>query len=151
MVHKLRRASGHPPTATTGTKTPPLAREGNECFGVTILALKPREALGPDAAVQEGAELLLEEAREPARIGAGRGGEEGFQMLAHHFVEDRAFSMAGCVPEGRHGRAAFVACGGLAGPAPRSWRPRLAATSLRVDSRRHAARWDVPDAGVATT
>ena len=80
------------------TKPAPLTREGHERFGVTARALKTREAAGPDAAVEEAAELLLEKGGESGRIGTGSGRQEGLQVLAHHLVEDGAFRVAGHVP-----------------------------------------------------
>jgi hypothetical protein len=102
---------------------------------VTALALKPCKAPSPNSAVQEAAELLLEKRRETAGISAGGGGEEGFQVLAHHLVEHGALRLAGRVAQGGDGRAVFVACGGLAQRShePRSWQPRATAASLRVD------------------
>jgi hypothetical protein len=76
---------------------------------VTAGALKAREAAGPHSTVQEAAELLLEERGEATGIGAGGGGEKGFQMLAHDLVEDGAFGVAGRVPRGRNGQRTVVA------------------------------------------
>mgnify|MGYP000371067005 CR=1 FL=1 len=51
-------------------------------------------------------------------------------MLAHHLMEHGAFRLAGRVPEGGDGGAAFAAGGGLARHEPRSWQPRVAAASV---------------------
>jgi hypothetical protein len=76
---------------------------------MTALALEPREASSPHPAVQEGAELLLEERGEAGGIGAGGRGEEGFQILAHHLMEDGALGLPGRVPQGRNGRNTVLA------------------------------------------
>ena len=127
VVDELRGAGGHATAATTRTKTAALAREGHERFGVTPLALKPREAAAPDATLQEPAELLLEERGEAGGIRAGGSGEKRLQVFAHHLMEHGAFGLAGRIAQGGNGRAAFAACGGLARHEPRSWQPRVAA------------------------
>jgi hypothetical protein len=113
VLDELRGAGSHPPAAATRTEAPSLAGERHERFGVAADALKPREAAAPDPAVEEGAELLLEKAREPVRVGARRGSEEALQVLAYDLVEDGARRVARRVPEGCDGRAAPEACGGF--------------------------------------
>jgi len=81
---------------------------------MTALALKTCEPPGPDAAVEEPTELLLEKGGDADGIGAGGGREERLQVLAHDLVEDGACRIAGRVPRGRDGRMAVVAGGGLA-------------------------------------
>ena len=64
---------------------------------MTAVALETRKAPGPDAAVQEAAELLLEERGKSTAIPACSGCEERLQVLAHHLVEDGALRVAGRV------------------------------------------------------
>jgi hypothetical protein len=64
---------------------------------MTAVAPKPRKTPGPDAAVQEAAELLLEERGESTGIRACGSGEERLQVLAHYLVEDGALRVAGRV------------------------------------------------------
>jgi len=74
---------GYPGGAVTngvGTlRSAPLTRKGHEGLGVTARALRPCESPGPHRAVEECAELLFEEHRQPAGIGAGGGREERFE------------------------------------------------------------------------
>jgi len=141
VVDEFRRPRGHAPAPATRTKPAPFTRKRDERFGVTAVGLKTRKIAGPNATVQEAAELLLEKRGEAGGIGTGGSREEGFQVLAHHLVEHGAFGLAGRVPQGRDGRSAFVAGSGLAhcGHEPRSWQSHTLAASLRVGSRRCGA------------
>lgn len=89
--------------------------------------MKPREAAAPDATVEEGTKLLLEKAREPARIGARRGGEEALEVLADDLVEHGA---------GRVARTALGAGGGVASHDTTPWQWATGRVSLRVADRR---------------
>lgn len=109
MVDELRGVGGHATAAAARAESATLAGEGHERFSVTARALKPSEAAGPHAAVEEGAELLLKERGESGGIGAGRGREKGLQVLAHLLMEHGALRMAGCVPQGRNGRRTVLA------------------------------------------
>ena len=113
VVDEFRGTGCHSPAPATRTKTAPFARKRHARLGVTAVALKARKPPGPNSAVQEAAELLLEKGGESGGIGAGGGGEKGFQVLAHHLMEHGAFRVARRVPQGRNGGRAVVAGGGL--------------------------------------
>ena len=53
---------GHAVAAATGAKAPTFAREGGEAVEAAIVAAQAQEAMGEDAAAQEGMELSLDEA-----------------------------------------------------------------------------------------
>ena len=84
----MRGALGHAAAAAARTEAAALARERHEALGVTLGALKPREAAGPDAAGEEVTELLLDKRRQSAAIGIG-GAQKRRKMVAHESVEHR--------------------------------------------------------------
>jgi hypothetical protein len=129
VVDQFRRTGGHAPAATARTKPAPFTGKGHQRLGVTTIALKTGKTPSPHSTVQEAAELLLEERGQSAGIGAGGGRKKRFQMLADDLMEHGAFGLAGRIAQGCHGRAAIVACGGLAQRShePRSWQPRALA------------------------
>lgn len=133
VVDELRAAGRHPPAAAARTETPSLAGERHERFRVAPGALKPREAAAPDATIEKGAKLLLEETREPARIGARRGGEEAFEVLPDDLVEPAAGRVARRVPQGRNGCAALDARGGFVSDETTPCQRARGWASLRVD------------------
>jgi hypothetical protein len=113
----IAHPQGYPGGAVTSgvgmSRAAPLARKGHERLGVTARALKPCEASGPHRAVEECAELLFEEHRQPPGIGAGGGREERLEVLADDLVEDGACRVAGRIPRGRNGLRTVFAGRGL--------------------------------------
>jgi hypothetical protein len=64
-------------------KAASLAAEGDQLVVPTVAAAQAQEAVGQDAALQEGVELILDELRQ---VGTGRVfglGEEGRGVLLH--------------------------------------------------------------------
>jgi len=62
------------------------------------VAVQAQEAVGEDAAAQEGAKLLLDEARRGA-LSRPRAGEEGLDLLANDAVQERLLRGMRCVLE----------------------------------------------------
>jgi hypothetical protein len=63
-----------------------LAAEGQPLVGAAFAAAQPQEAVGQDAAFEEGVELSLDETRQ-LRAGVGLGvGDEAGRMLLHQAV-----------------------------------------------------------------
>jgi hypothetical protein len=89
-VDKVCRGVRHAVAATTWAKAPAFAREGDEAVEAAIVAVQAQEAMGEDAAAQEGMELLLDE------VGHGlfaslRARQEGPEFLLDDVVEDALF------------------------------------------------------------
>ena len=81
---------GHAVAAATWAKAPALAREGDEAVEAAIVAVQAQEAVGEDAAAQEGMELLLDEARH-GLFASLRARQEGLEFLPDDVVEDALF------------------------------------------------------------
>src|SRR6059036_2601400 len=62
-VGEERRGVGHAAPATRGAEAAAFARERHEAIVAAVVATQAQEAVGEDAAAQEGAELLLDEVR----------------------------------------------------------------------------------------
>ncbi len=95
-VDEMGGRVGHAPAATGGAEAAPLAGKSDEAIVAAGLAAHAHEAVGEDSALEIAAELALDEARHGA-LALPRAGEEGFELLAHHRVEDRLLGMAGNV------------------------------------------------------
>ncbi len=90
LVDEIRRLLGHAPPAATGADPAALAGQRQEAFERAVVAPDPQEAMDAQPAPEEAAELPLDEVGQPDAVSArGCRGEEGFQMLLHHAVEDR--------------------------------------------------------------
>ncbi len=64
-----------------------LAAEGQQLVVAALAAAQPQEAVGQDAALEEGVELVLDE---PRQLGPGAGlgvGDEAGRMLLHQAVQ----------------------------------------------------------------
>jgi hypothetical protein len=87
MVHQVRRGLRHPPGAARRAEPPPLAAERQQLVVAALAAAQPQEAVGQDAALEEGFELVLDEARQ-LRSGAGLGVcDEAGRMLLHRVMQ----------------------------------------------------------------
>ena len=87
MVHKVRRRLRHAPGTARRAEPAPLAAEGDQLVVAAITAAQAQEAVGQDAAFQEGVELVLDELRQ-AGAGSDFGlGEEGRSVLLHQTVQ----------------------------------------------------------------
>ncbi len=89
-VDQVCRGLRHAVAAATWAKAPAFAREGYEAVEAAIVAVQAQEAMGEDAAAQEGLELLLDEAGHglSARL---RARQEGLEFLLDDVVEDALF------------------------------------------------------------
>ncbi len=87
VVHQVSRRLRHAPGSARRAEPPPLAAEGNQLVVPAVAAAQPQEAVGQDAALEDGVELVLHGLRQ---VGAGRGfglGEEGRGVLLHQAVQ----------------------------------------------------------------
>ncbi len=87
VVHQVGRRLRHAPGPARGAKAPALATEGQQLVVPAIPAAQPQEAVGQDAAFEEGVELVFDELRQ---VGAGSVfglGEESRCMLLHQAVQ----------------------------------------------------------------
>ena len=89
-VDKVRGELAHAPAAARRTDAP-LARKCDEHLSRTAVAPEARKAARHHAAGQELAQLALHEPRQALAAAAqARLGQKGFEMLAHHLVQDGA-------------------------------------------------------------
>jgi hypothetical protein len=78
----------------------PLAAERQQLVVAALAAAQPQEAVGQDAALAKGVELVLDE---PQQLGAGAGFDEAGRVLLHQAVQRGLFrSMALVMDRGRH-------------------------------------------------
>ena len=68
VVYQVRRRLRHAPGAARGTKAVPLAGEGDQLVVAAVAAAHAQEAVGQDAAFEEGVELVFDKLRQ---VGAG--------------------------------------------------------------------------------
>ena len=81
-----------------GQNHPPLAAKRDELVVAAVPAAQPQEAVGQDAALEEGVELVLHELRQ---VGSGSGfclGEEGGGVLLHQAVQRGGRRQLSCPP-----------------------------------------------------
>ena len=97
---RARRRPDAPPARpcagrnTTG-RSPALCTKRRPGSRAAVRAPKAREAARQDTARQELAELTLDKARQPVPAAAQpRLGQKGFEVLAHHVVQDRVLGPA---------------------------------------------------------
>ena len=89
VVHEMRGALRHPPSATARTARASVARERHQAVEVTVPAPEPSKAAGQTAAPEELEELLLDEPGQPFPIPQARGlCAEGLEVLANQLVQD---------------------------------------------------------------
>jgi hypothetical protein len=62
MVHQVRGGLRHPPRTARGTEPAAFAAEGQQLVVAALAAAQPQEAVGQDAALEEGVELALQAA-----------------------------------------------------------------------------------------
>ena len=89
-VDKVCRGVRHAVAAATWAKASAFAREGDEAVEAAIVAVQAQEAMGEDAAAQEGMELLLDEAGH-GLFASLRARQEGLEFLSDDVVEDALF------------------------------------------------------------
>ncbi|MDE0886967.1 MAG: hypothetical protein OSB70_15700, partial [Myxococcota bacterium] len=78
---------GHPATSARGTEAAALARERDQAVVTTRVAVNAQEAMREHAAAQEGAKLLLDEARGRLLPACGAR-EETFELLADDSMKE---------------------------------------------------------------
>jgi hypothetical protein len=89
-INEVCREIRHAVAAATGAKAPAFAREGDEAVEAAIVAVQAQEAMGEDAAAQEGLELLLDEAGHGLFVRL-RARQEGLELLLDDVVEEALF------------------------------------------------------------
>ena len=85
---EMRRGVRHAAAAAGGAEAAALARERHEAIVAALVAAQAQEAVGEDAAAQEGAELLLDEVRRWT-LPRSRAREEGLELLADDAMQKR--------------------------------------------------------------
>jgi len=68
VVHRVRHRLRHASGAARRAEAAPLAAEGNELVVAAVATAHPQEAVGQDAALEKGIELVLDE---PGQLGTG--------------------------------------------------------------------------------
>jgi hypothetical protein len=86
-IDEVRGGLRHSTPATRGTEAAALARERDQAIVTTLVAVQAEEAMRQDAATQEGAKLLLDEARDRL-IPVGRAREKALELSADDLVEE---------------------------------------------------------------
>ena len=114
VVHQVSGGLCHAPGSARRAKAAPLAGEGYKLVVAAFAATQAQEAVGQDAAFEEGVELVLDKLRQ---IGAGCGLgllEESRGMLLHQAVERGLLgAVALGVDRGAIGRPAGLRIDGL--------------------------------------
>jgi hypothetical protein len=77
----------HPASAARRAKSAALAAEGDELVVAALAAAQPQEAVGQDAAFEEGVELVLDELRLLSAGSVFGLGEEGRGVLLNQAVQ----------------------------------------------------------------
>lgn len=106
-VDEVGGQAGHALATAGGAEAAALAGEGDEAVVTAAVAVHAGEAVGEDAAVEEGAQLAAHEARKTA-LGSGGGGEEGLQVLLQRAVERGGLGLAAAVAAGARGQHAAL-------------------------------------------
>ena len=91
MVQQVRRGLRHPPGPARGAKATPLAAEGDQLVVAAVAAAQAQEAVGQDAAFEEGVELVFDELRQVRARSIFGLGEEGCGVLLHQAVQRGQF------------------------------------------------------------
>ena len=99
-VHEVRRRVGHMPTAARRAKTAPFTRERHHPIQATAVAVNAQESVRKNSAVQEGAQLTLDEAWKDSFPDAGIC-QPGLEVMLDHAVESRCLGAARGVFGGR--------------------------------------------------
>ena len=101
-VDQVRGALGHAPSATARAIPAATTRKLDEPIQVAPGTTKPREAAGQPAAAEKGAELLLDEPRQPFAI-AQVGGlcAKRLEVLADHLVQHTLRGVPRLIARGR--------------------------------------------------
>jgi len=95
-VDEVCRGLGHAVAAATWAKAPAFARKGNQAVEAAVVAVQAQEAIGKDAAAQEGLKFLLDEAGH-GLLASLRARQEGLEFSLDDVVEDALFGAMSCV------------------------------------------------------
>ena len=87
MVDQVCGGLRHAPGAARGAKPTALAAESHQLVVSAVAAAQPQEAVGQDAALEEGIELVHPELRQVDPGGGLDFGEEGRSVLLHQAVQ----------------------------------------------------------------
>jgi hypothetical protein len=99
VVDQMRRRLRHAPGAARGAEPAALATEGQQLVVAALAAAQPQEPVRQDAALEKGAELVLDETRQlGASAGLGVRDEAG-RMLPHQAVQSGLLGAVACVVE----------------------------------------------------
>lgn len=140
VVHPVRRGPRHAPRAARGAEPATLAAEGQQLVVAALAAAQPQEAVRPDAALEEGIQLVLDEPGQlGTRAGFGVGDEAGCVLLGWYSVvcSGRWRSQRTGAPSGARWGCRPMACamGSRRGEPARSQAVLLATIAQRVARR----------------
>jgi len=96
LIDEVRGPRGHASPSAGGAKSTALAAERQKPVGPAVVASESRDPVGEHAAFDEAPHLGFHEARHagPVAVPSGRLGEERFEMLAYHLMQERALTVA---------------------------------------------------------
>jgi hypothetical protein len=114
VVHQGRRSLRHAPGPARRAKAAPFAAEGDQLVVAAVAAAQTQEAVGQDAAFEEGVELVLDELRQVDPSGRLCLGDEGRSVLLHQPVQRGLFrAVALVVDRGANRRPLGLPADGL--------------------------------------
>lgn len=87
-IDEVGTGVGHSPTRAARADAAGLAAEGDEEIVAARIAVASKKAVGEDSAAEVGAEFSFDIARDRARVRVSGVGEERFQVVADHAIED---------------------------------------------------------------
>ena len=99
MVHQARRSLRHAPGTARWAKAAPLATERDQFVVAAVATVQAQEAVGQDAAFEEGVELVFDELRQVGPGGHLCLGDEGGGVLLHQAVQRGLLRAAALVVE----------------------------------------------------
>lgn len=91
VAHQVRCSQRHAPGTERGAEAAPLAATGDQIAVFTGAALQAQEALGQDAALEEGVELILDELRQVGPGSIFGLDEAGLSVLLHQPIQRGLF------------------------------------------------------------
>ena len=91
VVDQVRRRTRHAPGTARWAKAASLATEGDALVVPTVGTAQAQEAVGQDAALEEGVELILDELRPVGASSVLGLGKEGCGVLLHDAIQRGLF------------------------------------------------------------
>ena len=114
MVHQVRRSLRHAPGPARRAKAAPFAAESEQLVVAAVAAVQAQEAVGQDAALEEGVELVFDELRQVCAGSVFGLSEERRGVLLHKAVQRGLFrAVAFVVDRGAIRRPLGLLCRGL--------------------------------------